>query len=59
MDSVVPVLSPTQLALLQRVSEAVQPLQPQSSQQQQQRGPQTPATPPAGTGRGRLVDILV
>jgi hypothetical protein len=58
MASVSPVLTPTQLAVVQRVSDAVQPLQPQTNQQQQ-RAPQTPATPPTGTGRGRLVDILV
>jgi hypothetical protein len=58
MASVAPVLTPTQLAVVQRVSDAVQPLQPQTNQQQQ-RAPQTPATPPTGTGRGRLVDILV
>jgi hypothetical protein len=55
-------LSPTQLAVLQRVSDAVQPLQlqPQAGQaQQQQRAPQAPAVPPPNTGRGRLVDILV
>jgi hypothetical protein len=51
-------LSPTQLAVLQRASEAVQPLQPQTGQPQQ-RAPQPPAVPPASTGRGRLIDILV
>jgi hypothetical protein len=58
MATVSPVLTPTQLAVVQRVADAVLPLQPQTNQQQQ-RAPQTPATPPTGTGRGRLVDILV
>ena len=57
MASVSPVLTPTQLAVVQRVSDAVQPLQPPTSQQQ--RAPQAPATQPTGTGRGRLVDIVV
>jgi hypothetical protein len=51
-------LSPTQLSVLQRVAEAVQPLQPQTGQAQQ-RAPQTPSAPQPSTGRGRLVDILV
>jgi hypothetical protein len=51
-------LSPTQLAVLQRASETVQPQQPQPGKPQQ-RAAQPPAAPPAGTGRGRLVDILI
>jgi len=51
-------LSPTQLAVLQRVAENIPPLQPQQGQQQQ-RAPQPTTVPPPSTGRGRLIDILV